>query len=129
MANVNPVLRPCPRTGVTFTSFPVQIAFQSRNAGGFDAFVVRLNSSATGLIYSTYLGGRGDDAGYTIKVDNDSNAYICGTTRWKTLPVTPAGIAQNFPTTPDAEQPIYGGPDADGFITKFRIAASFPTCT
>ena len=111
-------------TGVTLTSLPVQNAFQSRNAGGSDAFVVRLNSSATGLIYSTYLGGRGDDAGYAIKVDNDSNAYICGTTQWKTLPVTPAGITQNFPTTPDAEQPIYGGPDADAFITKFSPAGN-----
>jgi photosystem II stability/assembly factor-like uncharacterized protein len=106
-------------TGVTYTSIPVLNAFQSRNAGGSDAFVARLNPSATGLIYSTYLGGRGDDAGYAIKVDHDGNAYICGTTRWKTLPVTPAGITQNFPTTPDAEQPIYGGPDADAFITKF----------
>src|SRR5437667_7897222 len=77
VANVNPVLRPCPRTGVTFTSFPVQNAFQSRNAGGFDAFVVRLSASATILNYSTSFGGGGDDAADTINLENDTKAYMC----------------------------------------------------
>ena len=53
------------------------------NTNPLDAFVAKINPNAfttASLIYSTYVGGSGDDIGYGIAVDNSSNAYITGST-------------------------------------------------
>jgi hypothetical protein len=52
------------------TNFPTTAgAFQTALGGGTDAFVTKVNSTGTGLVYSTYIGGSGDDTGYGIAVD------------------------------------------------------------
>ncbi len=77
-----------------------------------DAFVTKLNPTATGLIYSTYLGGSGDDHGNGIAIDPDGNAYVTGDTK-----------AINFPTTPASFQPVFGG-WRDAFVTKLHATGS-----
>jgi len=42
--------------------------------------VTKLNSTGTALIYSTYLGGSGDDRGNGIAIDAAGSAYITGST-------------------------------------------------
>src|SRR5206468_9212110 len=69
-------------TGLTSSSdFPTTPgAFQTSYGGGYsDAFVTQLNPAGSALLYSTYLGGSGDDRGYGIAVDT-LNAYVTGTT-------------------------------------------------
>ena len=86
-------------TGLTRSSdFPLVNAIQNL-AGGFasDAFVARLNGAGTSLIYSTYLGGQGDDVGAAIASDAAGNAYVAG---WTT--------STNFPTV-NALQPAFQG--------------------
>ena len=51
-----------------------------------DAFVTKLSSSGNSLIYSTYLGGGGDDYGYGIAVDGSGNAYVTGYTDSSNFP-------------------------------------------
>jgi hypothetical protein len=49
----------------------------------FDAFVAKINPIVTPgaqLLYSTYIGGTGDDIGYGVAVDAAGNAYIAGST-------------------------------------------------
>jgi len=107
--------------------FPTAAAFQPTLAGGSrfgaqNAFVTKLNSSGSALVYSTYLGGtssRAPDSGYGIAVDVDGNAYVTGYT-----------TSNNFPTTPGAFQPAISGPyfsggiPQDAFVTKFNPAGS-----
>lgn len=57
------------------------------------AFVTKLSADGSTLIYSTFLGGAGDDAAYGIALDTQDNAYVAGTTS-----------STNFPTTPGAFQ-------------------------
>jgi hypothetical protein len=64
------------------------------------------------LIYSTYLGGSGWDRGYSVKVDNNGNAYVTGQTR-----------SANFPTTPGAYDTTRGGTD-DAYVTKLSADGS-----
>src|SRR5438093_415074 len=64
---------------------------------GCNAFVTELNPSGSGLVYSTYLGGEGDDGASSIAIDSAGNAYITGTT-----------VSRNFPTTLGAFQPVLG---------------------
>ena len=45
-----------------------------------DAFVTKLSPSGSRLVYSTYLGGSGQDEAYGIAIDSSANAYVTGTT-------------------------------------------------
>ena len=78
--------------------------------GLVSAFVAKLNSSGTALIYSTYLSGTGNDFGKAIAVDKEGNAYIAGSTN-----------STDFPTTQDAFQTQNKAiPYATSFITKLN---------
>jgi hypothetical protein len=91
--------------------FPTVNPFQTTNRGGpsnEDAFVFKLNSSGSALVYSTYLGGSGDDETESIAVDGTGNAYVAGQTQ-----------SPDFPTA-NALQPTYGGGSYDGFVTKLN---------
>ena len=96
------------------TDFPTTPgAFQTVYGGGnVDAFVLKLNPSGSGLVYSTFVGGSHLEGGQFIAVDGDGNAYVAGITGSK-----------NFPTTPGAFQIANaGGPDA--FVAKINPAGS-----
>ncbi|HEV8130970.1 MAG TPA: SBBP repeat-containing protein, partial [Acidobacteriota bacterium] len=104
-------------TGFTMsTNFPLQDPIKSTFGGGSqtgDAFVVKLNRDGSALVFSTYLGGSGDDAGFGIAVDTTGAAYVTGLTS-----------SPDFPK----EKPLqstYGGGDFDAFITK--IAEVLPS--
>ena len=89
----------------------------SETASGLYAFATELNSTGTGLVYSTYLSGTeatGTHAtyGFGIAVDVYDNAYVVGTTTSATYPTT-AGSFQ--PVQGCAYPPNCGG---NGFVTK-----------
>jgi hypothetical protein len=68
-------------------SSPMLNAIQSTNHGDFDIVVLRLNSSGTAFLYSTYLGGTNADRGSGIAVDASGNAYIAGTSESSDFPL------------------------------------------
>jgi beta-propeller repeat-containing protein len=90
-------------------------AFQTTHAGGFDAFVTKLDPAGASLVYSTYLGGGGSDGGSSngIAADASGNAYVTGTTD-----------STDFPTTMGAFQTTYGGGISDAFVTKLDPAGA-----
>ncbi len=55
-----------------------------------DAFVSKLNSNGTALVYSTFLGGNSIDYGTGIAVDSAGNAYVSGVTRSANFPSVPS---------------------------------------
>jgi hypothetical protein len=104
-------------TGITASAnFPTTAdALQTSYGGGpYDAFLTKLNPTGTALVYSTYLGGTGDDSGLGIAVDAAGNAYVTGT------------ASTNFPITAGALQTSYGG-SYDAFVTKFAFATQTTT--
>jgi hypothetical protein len=50
------------------------------NSASADAFVSKLNAAGNALVYSTYLGGGGNDSAITIAVDPSGAAYVAGRT-------------------------------------------------
>ena len=90
-------------------------AYQTTYGGSQDAFVVKLNSTGSKLLYSTYIGGTGIDAAYAIAVGS-GNAFITGSTTSTNFPIAlPTGSG---PVT--AFQTSYGGGGSDAFVTELN---------
>lgn len=67
-------------TGFTASSdFPVVNAFQSQKRGPSDVYVTKLNATGSDLIFSTYLGGTGDESGRCITVSPFGEVGVAGT--------------------------------------------------
>ena len=105
------------------TDFPTAHALQASPGGGScgsgvtmapcnDAFVAKLNPAGSALVYSTYLGGSGDDEGRGIAVDDSGNVYVTGAT-----------ASTNFPTA-RALQPAFGGGANDAFVAKLNATGT-----
>jgi hypothetical protein len=102
-------------SGDTLSSnFPVtanayQVVYGGTGALNYgDVFVSKLNPAGSALVYSTYIGGDEDDAGGAIAVDNSGSAWVTGSTD-----------SDDFPTTSNATQRHYAGPDISGAGTTF----------
>ena len=61
------------------TDFPTQNPYQM-DQPGLDAFVTRLSPTGNSLLYSTYLGGNGNDSAWGIALDGLGSAYVTGQT-------------------------------------------------
>jgi hypothetical protein len=72
-----------------------------------DAFVTKLSSNGSTLIYSVYLGGNQLDAAVAVAADSVGDAYVTGDTR-----------SANFPTTRGVFQNKLPG-FRNAFVTKF----------
>lgn len=115
--------------GTTFSNdLPIRSAAQPTCGGGsflpcVDAFVAKFDiglPGVSGLVYSTYLGGNGDDRAGGIAVDSNGNAYTTGQT-----------LSTNFPTSVGAFDTTCGddglcddinsvSPGPDAFVTKLN---------
>jgi Beta-propeller repeat len=90
--------------------------------GSSDAFVSKINPTGSALVYSTYLGGSGDDVGVSIAADSEGNVYVTGWT-----------CSTNFPTM-NPWQPANGetscnllsntGSSGNVFVSKLNAAGS-----
>src|SRR5688500_13866598 len=87
-----------------------------------DVFVTKLNAAGSALVYSTFLGGAGQDRGVSLAVDAVGQAYVTGST-----------LSFDFPTTPGAFDITCGtdgncNPDgyesSDVFVTKLDAAGA-----
>ncbi len=109
-------------TGATSsTDFPTANPLQANcdgcneSLGVSDAFVAKLNPSGGALVYSTYLGGSGDDEGISIAVDSAGNASVTGGTS-----------SADFPTV----NPLQANCDncssnnGDAFVTQLNSVGS-----
>ncbi|MEY2409213.1 MAG: hypothetical protein QOF48_1883, partial [Verrucomicrobiota bacterium] len=72
--------------------FPVTNAFQPVLGGRADAVIAKFDPSGTSLIYSTYLGGTGNDVAFRVAVDAAGAAYVTGAKASADFPATPAGL-------------------------------------
>ena len=97
---------------VSGLDFPTASPFQVANAGGEDVFLTKLNAAGSALIYSTYLGGSGEDGGGAIAVDASGNAYVTGDTN-----------STDFPTASPI-QSAFGGGNRDAFVAKLNAAGN-----
>ena len=105
------------------TNFPIANSFQSTYGGGLsDAFVTKMNSTGSGLVYSTFLGGALTDEGRGIALNGVGDAYATGDTS-----------SSNFPTANPLQVNNGGGLEHhdDAFVVKIGTVnpAPLPTPT
>jgi uncharacterized protein (TIGR02597 family) len=81
-------------------------------SGVLDAFVTKLTPSGGAVVYSTYLGGSGEEQGFSIAVDSAGQAYVTGFTD-----------SNDFPTTSGAFDRTFGGL-MDAFVAKLNANGS-----
>ena len=77
----------------TSGGFPTVNAFQTANAGGQDGVILKLSPDVSNLLFSSYLGGRGDDAAYVLSINPlTGNLYVAGGTSSDNFPGSHAGV-------------------------------------
>lgn len=105
--------------GQTFSKdFRTVDPIQDKLAGDADAFVVKLDPSLTRLLFSTYLGGSGADGALGIDLGPDGDVYVAG-----------SSFSNDFPTTPGAQEPKFGGPPEDAFVARIDLRDYTQTAT
>lgn len=99
-------------TGYTTSStFPITAnALDSTYNGSSDVFIAKINSTGTTLLYSSFLGGIGDEVGNSLARDSSGNIYLTGYTSSST----------NFPITSNVVDSTYNGGTYDTFICKLN---------
>lgn len=93
-------------SGSTYATGAQQIG---PGGGDNDAFVMKVNPTGTGIVYYSYLGGRGKDQSKGIALDSSGNAYVTG---WTT--------STDFPTTPNAFKTKHRDPGGEPFVAKLN---------
>jgi centrosomal CEP192-like protein len=96
-----------PTTAGAFTPSPL-----ASNANGV-VFVTKMNPTGTNLLYSSYVGGSGGDAGLGVAIDGSGNICVTGQT-----------FSTDFPTTTNALKPGPNAGNANGTSFVFKINPS-----
>ena len=105
-------------TGYTDSkNFPLQNPIQPELNFGYDAFVTELNASGSALVFSTFLGGNGEDAGFGIAVDSSGNTYVAGVTGSTDFPTTPGAFQTVMTDANCSSNTAFCG---DAFVTKIN---------
>lgn len=104
-------------TGFTSSAtFPTKSAFQGTYGGGAEnGFLTKFNPAGSALLYSTYLGGSGDDEGLGIALDSSGDVNMAG-----------GAGSSDFPIV-NAVQSVCGDcleGGADAFVAKFDTTQS-----
>ena len=96
----------------TSTDFPLvsgATPYQGTLKGGADVFITKLNSTGSAQLFSTYLGGTGNDSTAGIALDPGFNVYVAGTTN-----------SADFPTTSNAVQSTAQSSGNHAFVSEIK---------
>ena len=85
--------------------------YQKSNRGATDGFVAKIAADGSGLLYSTYLGGSGEDHVTAIALDGSGSVFVTGST-----------YSGDFPVVSAYQPTLAGGQDA--FVTKISAAGT-----
>ena len=113
-------------------NFPLANSLQSTRAGRSlpdyrgcgDAFITKLNATGSALIYSTYLGGNGNDRASGIAVDSAGNAYVAGRTCSTNFPIVNPLQAAFAGPSEYCDEISWSSPYGDAFVTKLNASGT-----
>ncbi|MFX0064538.1 MAG: SBBP repeat-containing protein [Candidatus Hermodarchaeota archaeon] len=76
-------------------NFPTVNAYQNTTGGEYDAFVAKFSADGQNLLFSTYLGGSGDDWSNGVTIDANGNIIVTGSTNSNDFPTMNAYQGNN----------------------------------
>lgn len=88
-------------------NFPTQFGSQGSLSGVQDAVIFKMPPTLSSLIWSTYLGGSGEETGNSVQVSSNGTVYVAGGTTSNNLPIS-GGFDNSF------------GGDVDGYIARLN---------
>jgi gliding motility-associated-like protein len=94
------------------------------NMSGFDAAITKFNATGTQLLYSTYLGGAGNEAPHSLVTDENANLYIMGVTGSIDFPTVSGCFDVSFNGGPTVAENELGYNGADIFVTRINASGS-----
>jgi CSLREA domain-containing protein len=96
------------------TDLPVVNGFKTSQGGG-DGYLAKLNPKGAAILYSTYIGGSGNDGALAVATDSAGNAYVVG--------ITPSADFLTGPAPASTFHNTLNG-TGDGFLVKVNTRAS-----
>ena len=93
------------------SNFPTTAGAADRTFAGNEAFVTKFNTAGTALVYSSFVGGSGNEEGYAIAVDGTGRAVIVGMTASNNFSLVGASQTGNAGTQ-------------DAFVARLNSAGS-----
>jgi gliding motility-associated-like protein len=87
--------------------FPVVNAFQNSLGGAQDAVIFKMTPNLSNMIWSSFVGGSGNDSGYSVAEMSGGDLVVTGGT-----------TSTNFPVSSGALFPNFQGGTADGWIYR-----------
>ncbi|MEY3236698.1 MAG: hypothetical protein RI883_799, partial [Bacteroidota bacterium] len=94
------------------------------NMSGFDCAISKFNSTGTALLFSTYLGGTGNEAPHSLVTDINDNLYVFGVTGSNNFPTVAGSYDVTFNGGPFIAENELGYFGADIYVTHFNAAGS-----
>ena len=92
------------------TDLNIVNGFDNTLNGTQDGIAIKMSNDLTNLIWSTYVGGSGDDASYALQTSSAGDVYITGGT-----------ASSNFPSS-SGQTPSFVGGISDGYILRLNGA-------
>ena len=97
-------------------NFPMVNAMQGTPGGLQDGVLMKLDPTCNNIIFSTYLGGKGDDGVFVMDISPETgNLYVAGTTSSTNFPGNKTGVKQ---PALNAAAGATDPPPPDGFISE-----------
>jgi gliding motility-associated-like protein len=95
-------------------NFPITgNGFQDTKGTGSDGVVAKFAPDLATLTWSTFIGGSGEDAAYSVQLASDGAVFVSGGT-----------TSRNFPGTTGGLNPQFRGGSADGFVARLSAAGN-----
>jgi len=91
------------------SDFPIVNGQQGSLNGNQNAIAMKINPALTQIIWSTYIGGNGETAGYGLTLGKNNALYVTGGTN-----------STNIVTGANVYQKTFSGGKFDGFISKLN---------
>jgi len=100
------------QVNMPITTDAFQSTYSKLSTDFSESFLMKVDPTGSTLIYSSYLGGEGDDVANAVAVDQTGDAYVVGHTS-----------SYLFPVTAHAFQSVMHG-TGDAFVTKLPLGSS-----
>lgn len=94
------------------------------NMSGFDIGISKFSSDGSALLFSTYLGGTGNEAPHSLVTDENDNLFVFGVTGSANFPIIPGCYDVSFNGGPFVAENELGYYGSDLYVTRFNAAGS-----